>query len=332
MRERKQIDANQLFRVSILTFALVTVLTAVMAPSLVKKYYPLPPDPGAAWYGWQLAAGSTAARISYWLGFALHFSTVLYIGYRGKGVKPAKRGGITKYNLLMFIVNLFFVLLHMVQTYFWYDGLAKDVPVWSSQGSVIVMLILILYLMVPKRGLFWGKSFKPPQRMLKFIRTWHGPYIALALIYTFWFHPMDGNWGLLSGFVYMFLLFIQLILFNTKIHFNRAWIVLLEFGVAIHGTLITVYKDMEIWPMFMFGFLAMFFLTQLFTWKIPTVWKWLSLGAFIVSILLVYGFIRGFEHIYEVLFIPTALYGGAAALLGIGYLWEKITSTRTGAS
>jgi len=324
----KNIQANQLFWLSILSFTIVSIIMALLAPTLVQRFYPLPPDPGAAWYGWQLTSTTAAARISYWLGFALHFLTVIYLAYRGKSVKPGKKGGVTRYNLIMFAVNLGFVLLHLLQTYVWYDGLARDVPIWTSQGSVIVMLILVLYMMIPQRGLFWGRKFSPPQRMLKFINTWHGPYIALALVYTFWFHPMDGNWGLLSGFVYMFLLFIQLILFNTKIHFNKAWIVLLEFGVAIHGTLITVYKDMDIWPMFMYGFLVMFFLTQLFSWKIPTKWKWISLGAFAVSIILVYGFIRGFEHIYEVLFIPTALYGGAAALIAIGYLWDKIADRK----
>lgn len=44
--------------------------------------------------------------------------------------------------------------LHLVQTWLWYDGLAQDVPIWSSQGSVIVMLVLILFLEMPRRGLW----------------------------------------------------------------------------------------------------------------------------------------------------------------------------------
>ncbi len=43
---------------------------------------------------------------------------------------------------------------HLVQTWLWYDGLAQDVPIWSSQGSVIVMLVLILFLETPRRGLW----------------------------------------------------------------------------------------------------------------------------------------------------------------------------------
>lgn len=48
--------------------------------------------------------------------------------------------------------------------------------------------------------------------------------------------------GRLSGFLYMFLLFIQLGLFDTPLHFNRGRIVLFESFVAVHGTLITVHK------------------------------------------------------------------------------------------
>ena len=30
------------------------------------------------------------------------------------------------------------------QTHIWYDGLAQDVPIWTSQFSVIIMLVIIL--------------------------------------------------------------------------------------------------------------------------------------------------------------------------------------------
>lgn len=320
----KDISASKLMYITLVSFAVVTVLTALLAPAIARRFYPLPPDTGAAFYGWQMAVTPAAARISYWTGFGLHILAASYIGYKGRGARtrPDNPGGVTKYNILMLAVNLFFVLLHLLQTYIWYDGLARDVPIWTSQGSVIVMLVLILFLMIPGRGLIWGKSFKPPVKMYRLVATVHGPFIMLALIYTFWFHPMDGNWGLLSGFVYMFLLFTQMILFNTRIHTNKGWIVLLEVFVAVHGTLITVYKAMEIWPMFLFGFLMLFFLTQLYTWKMPAKWKWSSIVLFFASILLVYGFIRGFEHLYEITFIPVALYGGALLLLLVGKLWE----------
>ena len=66
------------------------------------------------------------------------------------------------------------LLLHILQTHLWYDGLAQDVPIWSSQYSVIVMLVLILFLMIPERGIFLGTKVRLPAPALGFIQRWHG--------------------------------------------------------------------------------------------------------------------------------------------------------------
>lgn len=324
MKNRLEMSVKRLFTLSIISFGLMTVLMALLAPILVSRFYPLPPDLGSAWYYWQLASTSTAARLSYWGGFILHLGTVLFLVSRVRHERASGPGMATRYHVMIWAANLGFVILHQLQTLVWYDGLAQDVPIWTSQGSVIVMLVLILFMMIPRRGLLWGRKFSVSNRLMYVVQAIHGPFIAFALIYTFWFHPMDGNWGLLSGFVYMFLLFIQLNLVHTKVHTNGSWIVLLEVFVAVHGTLITVYKEMEIWPMFLFGFLVLFFLTQMHTWRLRPVVRWSALGAFVLSIVAVYGLIRGFEHIYEISFIPVALYGGALALVLIGFVWDRI--------
>lgn len=318
------------FILSLLLFGLMTLILIVLTP-YVTRVYPLGEDQGAAWYFWKLPRTSTVIRFSYWIGYLLHQISIIALLIAGRKDKPEK-GRVGKYNLLVLGINLLFVLLHQIQTLLFYDGLAQDVPVFSSQGSVIIMLVVILFMMIPRRGLFFGIPMKTPKKMLRFINKWHGLYISWALIYTFWFHPMEGNWGMVSGFVYMFLLFIQLSLYNTKLHFNGAWIVLLEVFVAVHGALITVYKEVlnmmesstdHIWAMFLYGFLVMFVFTQMYTFK----WKkWLYAvvwGLFILSIVLVYHFVRGWNHIYEISFIPVALYGGTLLLLGIGKLIER---------
>lgn len=320
------------FVFSLISFTFITLAMVLLTP-YVTRVYPLGEDRGAAWYFWKLPEPETAVRISFWTGYLLHQISIIALLYAGKKDKPEK-GKVGKFNLIVLGVNLLFVILHQVQTLIWFDGLAQDVPVFTSQGSVIVMLVLVLYLMIPRRGLFFGKKFTPPKKMYKLIKNWHGLYISWALIYTFWFHPMEGNWGMTSGFVYMFLLFIQLSLFNTGIHFNSLWIVLLESFVAVHGALITVYKEMRdmmesssdnVWAMFLFGFLVMFILTQMYSlkWK-RAVYMGLSL-LFVLMVVFVYTFVRGWEHIFEITFIPVALYGGVLLLLGIGYIWDRIT-------
>lgn len=310
-------------------FAILTAVTAALTPGIVDRFYPLPVDQGPAWYTWQLANATTLTRITYWTGYALHQLIVWALLIRARIL--SERGEHPRsLNAAVMAVNVAFVALHLLQTAIWYDGLAQDVPIWTSQGSVIVMLVLILFLEIPRRGLFWGKAFKAPERLYTFVRKWHGLYISWAIVFTFWFHPMDGNWGLLSGFIYMFLLFVQLGMFNTRLHMNRAWIVLLEAGVVVHATLITVYKDNPIWPMFMVGFLVMLVLTQMHAIPWARRWRWPLLGLFVAGVAALYGFVRGFEHAYEITFIPIALYGGALGLLLLGHLIERLAPAPSG--
>lgn len=308
---------------SLAAFGVITIVSAILTPSIVQRFYPLLPDAGADWYYWQLPQTTTITRITYWVGYGLHQLVVWVLLVAARGVH-AKAGKVTRFNLAVLGVNLLFVALHQVQTYFWYDGLAQDVPIWVSQGSVIVMLVLILFLELPRRGLFWGKAITPPKLVYRFVQRWHGIFIAWAIVFTFWFHPMDGNWGLLSGFIYMFLLFIQLSMFGTRLHMNRGWVVLMEAFVVVHATLITVYKDNPIWTMFMVGFLWMFVLTQVHAFRLPTWAKWTQLGAFVAGVALLYAFVRGFNYIYEIVFIPVALYGGALGLLLVGLVIDRI--------
>ncbi len=320
----KTMTTKKFLSISFLSYGILLLLTGLLGPRLVEAFYPLPVDQGPSWYFWQTSATEGIVRASYIIGYLFHQIILWYLLVKRRKQATGVSAGIGLDNLLILGVNVVFVLLHLLQTHIWYDGLAKDVPIWTSQGSVIVMLVLVLYMMLPIRGLFFGKRFTPPVHMMRFIQRWHGMFISWAIVYTFWFHPMEGNWGLLSGFLYMFLLFIQIQLVGTKMHLNKIWIVLLESFVTIHGTLITVYKHNEIWPMFLFGFLAMFVFTQAYTWKMRPQYKWLIVVVYAVSVLLVYGTIRGFEHIYEITFIPVALYGGAAALVLIGWIWDRV--------
>lgn len=309
--------------ISIIGFAAITLATALVQPLVVARFYPPAPDQGPAWYFWKLPQTSSLIRVTYWLGYAMHqiVVVVLLLAYRGE---RAERGRVSRANIAVLAVNLAFIALHLVQTALWYDGLAQDVPIWSSQGSVIVMLVLILFLEMPRRGLFWGAWRNVPQKTYGFVRRWHGIYITWAVVYTFWFHPMDGNWGLLSGFIYMFLLFVQMSLFNTSLHSNRAWVVLLEAFVVVHATLITVYKNNPIWPMFMVGFLVMFVVTQQHGLRLPSWAKAVVAGVFVAGVAALYVLVRGVEHAFEIAFIPVALYGGAIGLWAIGHLVDNV--------
>ena len=219
------------------------------------------------------------------------------------------------------------LLLHILQTHLWYDGLAQDVPIWSSQYSVIVMLVLILFLMIPERGIFLGTKVRLPAPALGFIQRWHGLYISWALVYTFWFHPTEGVPAILTGFFYMFLLFTQLSVANTRVHYVVAWVTVLELLVGLHGPAIALINTSNGWPMFLFGFLFIFVFTQQFGFKIPWWGRALIFVTYAAAVVYVYGFLfaeeKGLKSFYQIFFIPAALYGGAFALVGLSWLFGR---------
>jgi hypothetical protein len=340
----RQYPLRGIIAVSVIGFILISALTVAFSPRL-QAFYPLPEDQGSAWYYWQVENFTPAGRIAVWSGYALHQLAVWWIFFaaraakfrkdrngRAAGAAPPADGPFINpgaetgngFTLAMLIVNLLFVGLHLLQTQLWYGGLAQDVPIWTSQGSVIVMLVLLLVMEMPRRGLFWGRWRDVPEVLHRPLRRWHGAFISWAIVYTFWFHPMEGNWGLMSGFIYMFLLFIQLILFGTKPHKNRSWVVVLEAFVVIHGTLISLYKHLDAWPLFYFGFFAMFIITYMHTWKMPLWGKLSAVALYVLSLVWIYQGIRGWEHVFEISFIPVALYGGAVGLWILGAIARAV--------
>jgi hypothetical protein len=177
--------------------------------------------------------------------------------------RPAA-GRIGRYNLQLLIANAVFIALHLVQTALFYDALAQFVPMMSSQGSVIVMLVMMLILLNARRGLFFGKRVYLPPLGVSVTQKVHGFYISWAVVYTFWYHPMEGTLGHLLGFLYLFLLMGQMSLARTSWHTKIGWLTFLEAFVAIHGAIVAIEAANGMWPMFFFGFMMMFIVTQVF--------------------------------------------------------------------
>jgi hypothetical protein len=164
-------------------------------------------------------------------------------------------------------INAFFVLLHILQTRLSYDGLAQDVHEATSMGSVTLMLFLILLMENRRRGLFLGQPIKALYGASDAVRRYHGYYFSWAIIYTFWYHPVEMTSGHLAGFAYMSLLILQSSLFFTRYHTNRWWTVFLECLFVIHGAVVA-YTIMNQpgrspWSGFLFGGVMTFLIIQL---------------------------------------------------------------------
>ncbi|TXT53938.1 MAG: conserved membrane protein of unknown function [Candidatus Thorarchaeota archaeon] len=328
-----------------LIFALgFTILIWLLGPLL--EVYPHLPDQGATWYYWQLPARDDVLMLVTWVFYLSHqfaiWGAIYWAQKNLKEFRATPTRDLTKYNYMAIIINVVFIVLHLVQTHLWYDGLAQDVPIWTSQGSVIVMLSVILIIENPRRGFFLGKKAGKPMtaRVVGFFRRTHTYIFAWALVYTFWFHPMDSDPQLLTGFFYMFLLFTQISLAYTTVHVDKRWIVLLEYNVAFHGAVVAVFNtaffnSAEMWPMFFSGFTFMFVFTYMYAFDVRREIRWLVMVLYFAFLAWLYlplpfGFGRDPMKLMmlEFLWIPIVLYGLSIVLAALAFLYLRIRNKK----
>jgi hypothetical protein len=284
------------------------------------------PDQGASWYYWKLPQATFWSRATAWGFYLAHQAAIWGLIWWAQTRVRRYTGGLHAVNRWALGLNAFFILLHFIQTQIWYDGLAQDVSIWSSFGSVAIVLILILLMENPRRGLFFGWRAPLKGQTVQLVRKYHGYFFAWATVYTFWYHPMENTPGHLIGFAYMFLLMLQGSLFLTRIHVNRWWMVAQEVAVLAHGTLVALQQGNSMWPMFAFGFGGIFVITQMhgLPWSRWT--RGLVLALYLAAAALVYSG-RGWASLNELVRIPLIDYvsvflfawliGGTARLVGL---------------
>ncbi|MBT3316213.1 MAG: hypothetical protein HN390_16545 [Anaerolineae bacterium] len=301
---------------SIATAFALTIVIWLTAGSLASRFDVVNEKYFSFYYPWQTRNPTTMAYITVWVGYALHNISAWAVIYMAKKEKPKYQTGFRWFNWAMLAVNGIFYILHWIQTQLWYDGLAIAVPEVTSQGSVVLMLVVILILETPRRGLALGKKVKFHKRFMQVVREYHGYLFSWAIIYTFWYHPMENTFGHLAGFFYIFLLLAQSVLLFNRAHLNKYWTFLLEAFVLIHGTLVAISQANGIWPMFAFGFGAMIVLTQMYGIGLNT-WVRRALAvSFVIGVSLFYTLSGNLSGLNEVIRIPFIDY----LLIGLLYL------------
>ncbi len=281
--------------------------------------FPKLPDQGASWYYWKLAEPTFWSHATAWILYVLHQVSIWGLIYYAQTKVRKYTADLHPVNKIALGVNALFLFLHLLQTQVWYDGLAQDVSIWSSQGSVVLMLVAILLMENRRRGLFFGKPAPISQEIIGFVRRYHGYVFSWGAIYTFWYHPMENTPGHLVGFFYMFLLLLQGSLFFTRIHTNRWWTLVQEVTVLFHGTMVAVIQGSGIWPMFAFGFAGIFVITQMYGVPLKSWMRWAILGIFVGAVLLTYSQL-GWGRINEVIRIPLIEYLLVFVLAGLVWL------------
>jgi hypothetical protein len=294
--------------------ALVTFLIWGLGPRL--DVVALLPDIGASWYEWKLPEPTWWTRAVVWTMYLAHQLTLWGLIWWAQTHRPSYGAGLHRVNVLALAANGGFVLLHVLQTHLTYDGLAQDVSIWSSQGAVIVMLVWILLLENPRRGLVFGAKLPMGAELRRFIRRYHGYFFAWAIVYTFWYHPAVSTTGHLWGFFYTMLLLVQSSLFFTRAHLNRYWTFVLEATVLVHGALVAVGQGAGIWPMFAFGFGGLIVMTQMHGLGLS---RWARAGVVAVYAALVTWVYagRGWGNLNEIVRIPVIEILAALLLAGI---------------
>jgi hypothetical protein len=314
MTPQKSTAANTSLWLGILFSFLFTALIAWAGQRL--DAIRLLPDTGVAWYYWRLPEPTVWTRLSVWSLYLLHQVALWGLIWYAQKNRPKYTSGLHRFNIIALGVNAFFILAHFAQTHLFYDGLAQDVSIFTSQGSVIVLLVWVLLMENNRRGLFFGKRVPFKQGVVEFAKKYHGYIFAWATVYTFWYHPMVNTSGHLIGFFYMFLMLLQGSLFFTRVHINRYWTFVQEFTVAIHGTLVAVQQGNGIWPMFFFGFLGIFVITQMYGLGLKPWVRWLLLGAYAATAIGVYSQL-GWARLNEIIRIPFIEYLAVFILAGL---------------
>lgn len=297
-------------------FSVIVCLAIIALGTVTIQFELAAKDPAApdmwlatAFYKWQIANPDFWSRATVWIGFALHNLLIWLTIYWAVEKSPRTYTETLKpVNYWALGINVVFIALHYLQTAFFYDGIAQDVPSWTAQLTVIMMLFIILAMENRRRGIFFGRKIPFRQEFYRWMRTYHGYAFSFAVIYTFWFHPMVFTWGHLLGFVQVILVMIQGSMMFTRMHLNKTWVVLIELLVLPHAALVAIDQGKGLIYMFAFGFLSMFIISQMHTFNLKPWVKTLAYTGFAVTILITYLFGKPFYHINEVIRIPIVEY------------------------
>jgi hypothetical protein len=322
--QESSLSASQAWIASTIFSMIFIIIVWILGSNLKPFLRTLLPDKGATWYYWKLPVRNPQSMLIVWILYLVHQFSIwgaIYWAQRNLSGRPPSKT-LTRYNIITLAINAVAIILHLIETHFLFDGLAQDVPIWTSQGSVIIMLVVVLIIENRRRGLILGRKIERPltAEVTRFFRQNHMYVFAWALVYTFWFHPMAVDPQLISGFIYMFFLFTQMSLAWTWIHLEARWIIFLESYVAIHALIVAIYNTLqhgspEMWPMFFAGFAFMFVFTQQYGLRLDRRIRMLIIGVYLLFVSWLYlpgpfGFGRELVYLtrFEVLWIPIILY------------------------
>ena len=204
----------------------------------------------------------------------------------------------------------------------------------TSMGSVVIMLVMILLIENQRRGLVAGKKAPFMKEIGRALRKYHGYYFSWAIIYTFWFHPIETTYGHLLGTFYTILLMLQGSLFFTRTHTNKWWTLSMELLVVVHGTMVAYIGTLSgnaeggTPAQFFFGFITVFIITQMHGLGLSKTMRWFFAALYLSAIGLYYS--SAWSTIAEVPRIAAIEYVGVVVIAIIIWLLMHHRPHRSG--
>lgn len=267
-------------------------------------------------YRWVSRAATPGARASAWAGYLLHQFAIWGCVYAAQQRRPGYAAEMRRLNWVALAVNAGGVALHYAQTRRYYDGLARDVPEGTALGSVAFLLMLAQALEAPRRGLALGRGRSVlPRELTRFARRYHGYIFSWASVYNFWYHPLEPLPAHLGGMYHTLLIFVQSSLFFTRAHRDPRWTLALELLVLPHAVITTLQNRSGYGPMFVFGFLGMFVLTQMHGLGLSPRTRAAIGATYVGAALAWYGGHGQLRRLPDVLRVPALEYGVVALLI-----------------
>ncbi|MDX2140619.1 MAG: hypothetical protein SF123_21230 [Chloroflexota bacterium] len=329
--------AGRIADFGILFSVLICLGIVAMGTWLLRYTLAVPgPNDDGFFYDWQLADPTFWGRASAWILFGVHqiahWVTIWWAQERYEKYSDKMRPA----NWWALGINVVFIIAHYFQTMFFYDAIAQDIPSWTAQFAVIMMLFVIIAMENRRRGIFFGKKINFRAEFYEWMKRYHGYAFSFAVIYTFWFHPMVDTLGHLGGFVHVILVMVQGSIMMTRTHLNRKWTFLLEILVLPHAALVAWNQvnsgmpDMLI-RMFTFGFLAIFIVTQMHGLGLKPWVKNVFGLSFLLAVFIVYLGAGNFGLANEVIRIPAIEYLMVFMMYGLWWLFAKFTGRLKGA-
>ncbi|KAI7872118.1 hypothetical protein BDF14DRAFT_1756716 [Spinellus fusiger] len=280
-------------------------------------------------YAWRQVEPTSMGRGTAWCGYGVH--QLVQWGILAQAQRSNEQQWSPAYrwwNWRMLYLNAFMLVFKLVHTQLFYDGLAIDVPEGTAQSSVVAILVIALILAIPTRGIAFGlgRQLRSPsfQQVLQFIRKYHGYLVSFGTVYNFHYHPAEGTMGHYFGFIYQVMLLWQSTTFLHNSHRDKAWILLLEVWVFVHGTLTALCQPGDVWQIFSFGFAAIFLIHQIYWTPLATSFHRLAFAYGIYSMAVLIAFYQDKKY-FRIAFIPAAEFLSMFFCLGVGMTVSIVT-------